>query len=197
MSKLPRITMGSTVTIKPEYMPAGDEGIKLVAIEDEADGWVKVQAQVDLPIKPVQILKRAEIGSVTVDPLPFTTRFDIAFNANGIVTAAHEAHRIPLDEKLIAGVTVNQGRCQLRVYPRKRSSWGEPKTGWLLGHQMRAVIASNTHPDDSLFWDSPEGLMNLEILRDELGNPKPFVSNEARRRWHEEQMRKAREEVLK
>jgi len=51
------IKKGDRVVFKPEWQDAGDENIVFLAIEDEEDGRVLVEAQVDLPIKPTQLIE--------------------------------------------------------------------------------------------------------------------------------------------
>jgi len=51
------IKLGETVKFKKEWMDAGDENIQFIAIDDEFKGRVTVEAQVDLPLKPTQVVK--------------------------------------------------------------------------------------------------------------------------------------------
>ena len=51
------IKAGQTVTIKPEFQDAGDESIIWIAIENEDGGRVKIEAQVAMNIKPVQVVR--------------------------------------------------------------------------------------------------------------------------------------------
>jgi hypothetical protein len=50
------IKAGDIVVFKPEWMEKGDENIVFIAHEDEDGGTVEVEAQVDLPFKPLQIV---------------------------------------------------------------------------------------------------------------------------------------------
>ena len=51
------IKAGQTVNIKAEFQDAGDESITWIAIEDEDGGRVKIEAQVAMNIKPVQVVR--------------------------------------------------------------------------------------------------------------------------------------------
>lgn len=48
------IKSGQRITFKPEFFAPGDEGVVFIAIEDSFDGFVRVEAQVALPFKPIQ-----------------------------------------------------------------------------------------------------------------------------------------------
>jgi hypothetical protein len=50
------IKAGQIVTFKPEWMDKGDENITFIAVDDEENGRVTVEAQVDLPFKPRQVV---------------------------------------------------------------------------------------------------------------------------------------------
>jgi hypothetical protein len=50
------IKAGDVVVFKPEWMDKGDENIVFIAHEDEDRGYVSVEAQVNLPFKPLQIV---------------------------------------------------------------------------------------------------------------------------------------------
>jgi len=50
------IRAGDVVVLKPRWLAEGEAGIVFIAIEDEQDGTVQVEAQVDLPFKPIQIV---------------------------------------------------------------------------------------------------------------------------------------------
>jgi phage repressor protein C with HTH and peptisase S24 domain len=52
----PTIKAGDVVHIKPEWQDKGDDQFVWIAIEDEDGGRVRIQAQCDLPIKPVQVV---------------------------------------------------------------------------------------------------------------------------------------------
>ena len=52
-----KIKKGDTVKIKTEWQDAGDAKIKFIAIEDEDGGRVRIEAQLDIPIKPNQVVK--------------------------------------------------------------------------------------------------------------------------------------------
>ena len=51
------IKAGDLVRLKPEWMDEADENIVLIALQDEHDGMVEVEAQIDLPFKPTQIIE--------------------------------------------------------------------------------------------------------------------------------------------
>lgn len=51
------IKAGQTVNIKPEFQDAGEEAITWIAIEDEDGGRVKIEAQVSMNIKPIQVVR--------------------------------------------------------------------------------------------------------------------------------------------
>jgi hypothetical protein len=51
------IHAGDVVMLKPQWLAEGEAGIVFIAIEDEQDGMVQVEAQVDLPFKPIQIVE--------------------------------------------------------------------------------------------------------------------------------------------
>ena len=51
------IKKGDTVRFKPEWRDDGDDAIVFIAVEDEADGRVTVEAQLDLRFKPLQTVK--------------------------------------------------------------------------------------------------------------------------------------------
>jgi hypothetical protein len=50
------IKAGDIVKFKPEWMDKGDENITFVAVDDESQGRVTVQAQLGLPINPTQVV---------------------------------------------------------------------------------------------------------------------------------------------
>lgn len=50
------IKAGQQVTFKPEWRDAGDAHIVFLAVDDEEKGRVTVEAQVDLPFKPRQVV---------------------------------------------------------------------------------------------------------------------------------------------
>lgn len=58
------IKAGQVVTFKPEWLDKGDEGITFLAVDDESKGRVTVEAQVDLPFKPRQVVTVDMIASV-------------------------------------------------------------------------------------------------------------------------------------
>jgi hypothetical protein len=51
------IKSGEEVKIKPEWQDPGDDKITWIAVDDEEKGRVTIQAQLDLPIKPTQVVK--------------------------------------------------------------------------------------------------------------------------------------------
>ena len=51
------IKSGDTVKFKPEWQDSGDAGIEFIAIDNEEKGRVTVEAQVDMPLKPTQVVK--------------------------------------------------------------------------------------------------------------------------------------------
>jgi hypothetical protein len=51
------IKTGQEVVFKAEWMDEGDENIVFVAVDDEELGRVTVEAQVDLPYKPRQVVR--------------------------------------------------------------------------------------------------------------------------------------------
>ena len=51
------IKRGDTVKFLPQWQDPGDENIVFKALDDEYDGRVEVEAQVDLPLRPTQIVK--------------------------------------------------------------------------------------------------------------------------------------------
>lgn len=50
------IKRGDVVKFKPNWMDIGDDKVTFIAIEDEDGGRVKVQAQLGLPINPVDVV---------------------------------------------------------------------------------------------------------------------------------------------
>jgi hypothetical protein len=50
------IRKGDRLRIKPEWRDEGDEEIVWIAIEDEDGGRVRIQPQLDMPIKPNQVV---------------------------------------------------------------------------------------------------------------------------------------------
>ena len=62
------IRAGQVVCLLPGYRDEGDEHLKFIAVDDESNGRVLVQIQVDLPIKPTQI-----VYSYMIDRMPVTT----------------------------------------------------------------------------------------------------------------------------
>ena len=50
------IKAGDTVRFKPEWMDKGDENITFLALDDESEGRVTIQAQLGLPINPTQVV---------------------------------------------------------------------------------------------------------------------------------------------
>ena len=62
------IKAGDIVRIKPEWRDVGDDLITWVAVEDEDGGRVRIQPQIDVAIKPSQVvatdmLMRSEEGA--------------------------------------------------------------------------------------------------------------------------------------
>lgn len=51
------IKAGQTVRIKKEWQDKGDENITWIAVDDEEKGRVTIEAQVNLPLKPQQVVK--------------------------------------------------------------------------------------------------------------------------------------------
>ena len=51
------IQAGEIVRLLPAYQDPGDENVVLIAVDDESKGRVLVQLQVDLPIRPTQIVR--------------------------------------------------------------------------------------------------------------------------------------------
>ncbi|MCG3148098.1 MAG: hypothetical protein PCFJNLEI_01540 [Verrucomicrobiae bacterium] len=51
-----KIKKGDTVRIKTEWQDDGDDKIKFIAIEDEDGGRVRIEAQLDMPINPNQVV---------------------------------------------------------------------------------------------------------------------------------------------
>jgi hypothetical protein len=50
------IRKGDRLRIKPEWRDQGDEKIVWIAIEDEDGGRVRIQPQLDMPIRPNQVV---------------------------------------------------------------------------------------------------------------------------------------------
>ena len=50
------IRAGEQVFIKPEFQDAGDSKTVWIAVEDEDGGRVKIEAQLDMPINPTQVI---------------------------------------------------------------------------------------------------------------------------------------------
>lgn len=50
------IQKGDRLRIKPEWRDQGDEEIVWIAIEDEDGGRVRIQPQLDMPIRPNQVV---------------------------------------------------------------------------------------------------------------------------------------------
>ena len=55
------IIKGQTVEFKPEWQDSGDENIIFVAVEDECMDRVTVEAQLNLPFNPQQIVSTSMI----------------------------------------------------------------------------------------------------------------------------------------
>lgn len=51
------IKAGSKLRIRKEYQDSGDDQITFVAVDNEDNGRIKIMAQVDLLIKPTQVVK--------------------------------------------------------------------------------------------------------------------------------------------
>jgi hypothetical protein len=51
-----KIKAGDVVKIKPEWQDAGDSECVWLALEDEDGGRVRIEPQIDLPIKPNQVV---------------------------------------------------------------------------------------------------------------------------------------------
>jgi hypothetical protein len=51
------IHAGDVVVLKPQWLAEGEAGVVFIAIEDEQDGMVQVEAQVNLRLKPIQIVE--------------------------------------------------------------------------------------------------------------------------------------------
>lgn len=58
------IKIGQVVKFKPEWQDKGDEKITFIAVDDESQGRVTVEAQVDLPFKPRQVVSVDMIATV-------------------------------------------------------------------------------------------------------------------------------------
>jgi len=50
------IKAGDIIRIKNEYQDEGDEEIVFIAVDDEEKGRVTIQAQLELNIKPTQVV---------------------------------------------------------------------------------------------------------------------------------------------
>lgn len=50
------IKAGDIIRIKKEYQDKGDEEIVFIAVDDQEKGRVTIQAQLDLNIKPTQVV---------------------------------------------------------------------------------------------------------------------------------------------
>lgn len=51
------IKAGTNLRIRKEWQDSGDDKIVFVALDDEQNGRIKIEAQVDLHIKPTQVVK--------------------------------------------------------------------------------------------------------------------------------------------
>jgi len=51
------IKAGDIVQIKKEFQDKGDDKIVFIAVADEEKGRVTVELQLDMPIKPTQVVK--------------------------------------------------------------------------------------------------------------------------------------------
>lgn len=51
------IKAGDRVVIRAEWLAEGEAGITFIAVDDEWGGTVSVEAQVDWPLKPIQIIE--------------------------------------------------------------------------------------------------------------------------------------------
>ena len=61
------IRAGQVVRILPTYQDPGDEEIQFIAIDDESNGRILVEIQIDLPIKPTQIVFSHMIDRTAVE----------------------------------------------------------------------------------------------------------------------------------
>ena len=50
------VRAGQVIRLLPHFYDEGDEEFEFIAVDDEEKGRVLVQVQVDLPIKPTQIV---------------------------------------------------------------------------------------------------------------------------------------------
>ena len=50
------VRAGQVIRLLPQFYDQGDEALEFIAVDDEEKGRVLVQVQVDLPIKPTQIV---------------------------------------------------------------------------------------------------------------------------------------------
>lgn len=50
------VRAGQVLRLLPQFYDEGDEEFEFIAVDDEEKGRVLVQVQVDLPIKPTQIV---------------------------------------------------------------------------------------------------------------------------------------------
>lgn len=57
-----RIRKGDVVVFKPEWQDKGDDKIVFRALEDEDGGRVRVVAEVDLPLRPTQVVETRMIA---------------------------------------------------------------------------------------------------------------------------------------
>ena len=59
------VRRGDVVTFLPAFRDPGDENVRFVALQDEDGGRVLIEAQMDFPINPTQVVRVAWIEGVT------------------------------------------------------------------------------------------------------------------------------------
>jgi len=64
-----QVKQGDVVVFRPEWQDPGDKNITFRALEDEDGGRVLVVAEVDLPIRPTQVVSLDMIAEVRRDRL--------------------------------------------------------------------------------------------------------------------------------
>jgi hypothetical protein len=64
------IRKGDRVRIKPEWQDDGDDEIVWIAIEDEDRGHVRIQPQLDMPIRPNQVVTTGMLDRTQTSRMP-------------------------------------------------------------------------------------------------------------------------------
>lgn len=58
------IKAGDRVRILPQFQDPGDDQITFIAVNDEVDGRVMIEAQLDMTVNPTQVVLTSMLGAI-------------------------------------------------------------------------------------------------------------------------------------